>query len=428
MVKYFSLRDVSYHPSTAGVRIIAETDIQCRLYCRLTSKEPWIHRRPVQRRGMWLNDDVRFCFVSFEDNVQYEPGETFIHTFWKPNWPPCITKWFYFYAFVTDQYAISTSPIFHYHNDGIDPVPTPPVLKTYTSIEPQFFSPSSSGTWIQQDASKIVDDKAIAIVIQIVNRDVGTEAAVGCRINGDVVTTPSRMKRSSQVWSICGLDSLKLFEVYSSIHDYTDFWVMGYLDTKFEMLSQGINIFNSIFDSWQQYNIHTYKPDAVAAIFNIGFVGTQSPWYGYRMRGSTDNRTQNSYQSWAIVGLDDSGYCEFYFKTWFGSSPLLYLVGYVLGGITKHQNALQIPTPSLNIWDQKLVKNLTAYPCLSVIEYDSDQATVLGGCQKGYSRIDEKHTPTRKSQIFVHPTHFGYSNFYRSHANQKWWLSSEFES
>jgi len=75
---------------------------------------------------MWLNDDVRFCFTVFEDNEQYEAGDTLVHTFWKTAWPVCTTKWSYYFASVGGVFAVSTSPYFEYHNDGIDPVPVPP--------------------------------------------------------------------------------------------------------------------------------------------------------------------------------------------------------------------------------------------------------------------------------------------------------------
>ncbi|MBU2072712.1 MAG: hypothetical protein KKA68_20965 [Gammaproteobacteria bacterium] len=75
---------------------------------------------------MWLNDDVRFCFTVFEDNEQYETGDTLIHTFWKTSWDVCTTKWCYFFASISGLFSVSTSPIFEYHNDGVDPVPVPP--------------------------------------------------------------------------------------------------------------------------------------------------------------------------------------------------------------------------------------------------------------------------------------------------------------
>lgn len=120
---HFSVRDIDFHPSITGVRIRVTTDVPCHLYVRLSYKPPWIHKKPSYRRGIWLNDDVRFCFTVFEDNEQNEWGSTTTHTFWKENWGPCRTKWLYLWAMVSGVACVSTSPLFKYHNTGIDPVP-----------------------------------------------------------------------------------------------------------------------------------------------------------------------------------------------------------------------------------------------------------------------------------------------------------------
>lgn len=112
---HFSVRDVTFIPTAEGLYITVETDIPVHLFLRLTTRQPWVHKKPVLRRGMWLNDDVRFCFTVFEDNEQDEAGDTTMHTFWKTDWPPCTTKWFYFWGQVAAEVCLSTSPIFKYH-------------------------------------------------------------------------------------------------------------------------------------------------------------------------------------------------------------------------------------------------------------------------------------------------------------------------
>lgn len=123
MSVHFSIRDVQFHPSTEGVRILVTTDIPCHLYCRLSLKEPWIHKTAELRRGVQFATDVRFCFTVFEDNEQMEWGDTKVHTWWKPDWPVCTTKWFYFWGRIQAEVSVSTGPFFKYHNDGVEPVP-----------------------------------------------------------------------------------------------------------------------------------------------------------------------------------------------------------------------------------------------------------------------------------------------------------------
>ncbi len=147
---HISIRDISFHASTEGVRIIAVTDIPCHLYCRLTSEEPWIHKKPSLRRGVQFAEDVRFCFTVFEDNDQNEWGDTLEHTWWKPDWPVCTTKWFYFWGYVAGKVAVSSSAFFKYHNDGVSPVPPwvlifhepwPPVLAPPFDFEQLYLEP-----------------------------------------------------------------------------------------------------------------------------------------------------------------------------------------------------------------------------------------------------------------------------------------------
>lgn len=125
MPNHFSVRDVVFTPTDTGVKVVVETDVPCRLICRQTDTVPQIHKKPVLRRGEWLNDDVRFCFVAYSDHEQEEAGDTLIHTFIKEPWTPCTTKWLYFWATIAGEVCVSTSAIFKYHNDWVAPPPVP---------------------------------------------------------------------------------------------------------------------------------------------------------------------------------------------------------------------------------------------------------------------------------------------------------------
>jgi len=129
---HFSVRDVTFTPTDTGVEVVVKTDVPCRLICRQTSTVPQIHKKPVLRRGEWLADDVRFCFVVYTDHEQEEPGDTLIHTFIKEPWAPCTTKWMYFWATIAGEVCVSTSAIFTHHN----PVPIPGHYHPYTIWAP----------------------------------------------------------------------------------------------------------------------------------------------------------------------------------------------------------------------------------------------------------------------------------------------------
>lgn len=150
MQPHFSVRDVIYTPSEDSVKIVVETDVPCYLICRQTSEAPRIHKKPVLRRGEWLADDVRFCFVVFQDHYQEEAEEGLIHTFIKPDWPPCTTRWLYFWATINGEPCASTSAIFQYHNTYEVP-PLPELTRyAYNRLFTQYgsFIARSAGTGI----------------------------------------------------------------------------------------------------------------------------------------------------------------------------------------------------------------------------------------------------------------------------------------
>lgn len=142
----FSVRDVTYTPFPDGVKVVAVTDIPCTLMLRLSEALPRIHKKAVTRRGLRIADDVRFCFTVYEDNPQLEEYDSIIHTWWKPNWPWCKTKHFYFWGSVGPVISASTTCFFTYHSPGyqsklkffekwtLAPVPPPTFVIKY--IEP----------------------------------------------------------------------------------------------------------------------------------------------------------------------------------------------------------------------------------------------------------------------------------------------------
>jgi len=112
---------LEYVPISDGYKIIFTTDNECHLYMRWTLIVPQQHIIPRYRRGVWLFDDKRFCFVAYHENEQEEIGDTLIHTFIKENWPVCQTRWFYFIGTKNGEQSPSTSPIFKKHRYEVPP-------------------------------------------------------------------------------------------------------------------------------------------------------------------------------------------------------------------------------------------------------------------------------------------------------------------
>ena len=106
---------LQYTPIPDGYKIFFTTDNPCHLFMRWTLVPPQQHKIPRLRRGVYLFDDKRFCFVAWHENEQQEAGDTLVHTFIKTAWPVCQTRYFYFVGTRAAEQQPSTSPIFTKH-------------------------------------------------------------------------------------------------------------------------------------------------------------------------------------------------------------------------------------------------------------------------------------------------------------------------
>lgn len=121
MPPHISYRNTTHATQGNANVITATTDRTSHLWLRWTLLQPWVHKRPVLRRGLWLNDDVRFCFDVYQDLEQSEPGDTLTHTF---IFHPCVPNLhfhYYLWGYVAEILSPSTSPIFQYHGDPVCP-------------------------------------------------------------------------------------------------------------------------------------------------------------------------------------------------------------------------------------------------------------------------------------------------------------------
>lgn len=108
-----------------GFSIVLTTDIACHMWLRHTLTPPRKHSIPVVQRGAVVAYDARFCFVTYEDLEQNEPGDTLTHTFTWLGWKTCEVRYFYFWAEVSGSPAPSTTAIFSKHYTA----PPPPALE-----------------------------------------------------------------------------------------------------------------------------------------------------------------------------------------------------------------------------------------------------------------------------------------------------------
>jgi len=100
------------------VTIVLTTNVPCHLWMYWTTKQPWVHRVSGLHRGLTVPWDSYWCFAVWTKNEQHEEGDTYIHTFIKPDWKYCETRWFCFRGTIADLLSPSDSAIFRKHYDG----------------------------------------------------------------------------------------------------------------------------------------------------------------------------------------------------------------------------------------------------------------------------------------------------------------------
>lgn len=428
MTCHISFRDIDFSPSETGVRIRVYTDVPCHLYCRLTTEKPEIHKIPVFRRGIFIQDDIRICFVVYEDNDQYEAGDTLIHTWYKTNWDVCVTKYMYFWGSINGEVCVSTSPIFDYHNTGESPVPVPRVLDRYTSLEPQYVNVTASNVWQTIDISHLVDENATGVIIQFVN-DYTLEVNIGLRKSSlSALSYPSRMRRSACCWGFVGLTTSKTFDLYSGRHYSVRPYIMGYTNNKWVFFDEAIALPWSHSIMEQQWDFSGDYPDMTLALLDIGVKAHDLPRMGFFTDGCTTWTFGETYHCFAAIPPSDAGKVGFYVDPWPPGVPYLRLVGYTTMDIFKHVDPPIIGLGIGTSWQIKGMKSLSTNPVLCGIKYDSTLFNLDAGVQKGYSRITESPDFAKEVWMTPHPNPAGQGNFMRTNGVQNYRLCWEMET
>lgn len=307
MAYYFSLRDITFHASTKGVRITAVTDVPCHLYCRLSTKRPWIHKKPSFRRGIQIAEDVRFCFTVYEDNEQFESGDTINHTWWKPDWPVCTTKYLYLWGTISAQACVSTSPLFNYHNDGLEPIPPPEAMYQLNAIDPQFYTFAGGPTWSLADLSRDIPEDATGALLQLYNRDVGEEQPLALRKPGANYDHFVDMMRDGAIWAIVGLDQERRFEYRFGRPGYLYGYLMGYTGRDVVFPDDPIDIKPTVSDAYQTFDIKSTWPEAILILTDMGSFQAFNNYHSIRPEGSTKEVYRGAFRMFPFCGVPPSG-------------------------------------------------------------------------------------------------------------------------
>ena len=422
----FSVRDVTFTNTVDGVHIVVETDIPCRLSCRLTFEEPWIHSQPRLKRGLWLSDDVRFCFTVFEDNIQYEPGNTTTHTFWKTDWEVCTTKWCYFWATVDGVAAVSTSPIFEYHRTAVSPIPVPDILYTINSITPERIDGTGINTWVTHSLAGIVSPQATGICGIAVNSDAGQPRNFGIRIKDGSNFSTGSIKQKGMTGFISGLNDDLEFDLFVGFPGTVYIYVMGYF-------GRNVHFFNAVRDFhpptsnvWTDIDTSPYAPGAQACLWSCGTGGSSAGGWKMRVKGSTDDRWNGGWHTYPCLGRDADGLNQVMVTPFGLTRSTTHLIGYIDSYFEKHVNSPNITPGPIGAWTQQSAESIVSDPPWVVIQEAGGSGATLYGLRKSRTWFDEKRQTGGGEWLLVHPDPDGYVDIWKGNPLVGFFLHGEF--
>lgn len=422
MACFISFRDISFWPSTEGVRVIVTTDVPSHIWVRVTSVKPRIHKKTSIIRGLPLLDDVRFCFDVFDDFEQTEDGDTLEHTFWLKDWPVCTVKWLYLWGSRAGVVCVSTSVPFHYHNDGVSPVTPPRVLRAFTTVEPNLVSYGTPNSWWTYDLKGFVDENASGILLHWRHTSGALWSIINARMKGAGGYHGGISRLGGQSWLICGLDADKQFELRTSVVNTGEFWLMGYFNQNAHFLDLAIERVPTPA-GWTTIDWSDVLPaNAIAGIFHVGNTSSTVDEYGVRPVGSTrDTRVLGIFNT-AIIKLNgiqvDYGKLSAGVEGRFRNS----CIGYLTAGYTGETEGIELAVPADATWRDITCVQHYPHPQLLIIEWAAAAALNTMGARKWESNHSYSETGVGHSWPSVHPHDPGKAQLHRMVADDHYYL------
>ena len=391
--------------TTDGVRLVVTTDVHCHIYCRLTLQPPRMHKKPSYRRGIWLNDDIRFCFTVFTDYEQSESGDTLIHTFWLGDWPYCTTKFFYFWGMQSTLVCESTSPIFEYHNDGVSPIPVPDKMLQLNSIDPQFWTLGLSAVWNTHDFSRDVPEDATGVILQIRNLNAGNDCWVGFRKPGCTYEVVTDMQRSGTLWLLVGLDSDHKIEYKFEGAGSLGLYLMGYTGRDVVFPDTPIDIKPAVDNVYSTIDIHTEWPDAKLILTDLGSLQAWNNYHSIRPAGSVKELYGGSFHCFPFCAVSAGGQIETKIYNRSGVSTKWLAYAYITKDCTTSIDGIDLTGFTANDWKTLNVGTLSTSIRWAFLEYKHPYSTSLVSARKQFSYYDYTGFNNNHGYMIVHVNH-----------------------
>ena len=134
--------------------------------------------------------------------------------------------------------------------------------------------------------------------------------------------------------------------------------------------TEPITMVPSGFANWVEMDFSSYIPANATGV--VLEVNANAKDCGFRKKGSTDNRVEDTFHNWLMIGVDANGIAEVYLED---NTVGLFLVGYTDSNWTFKTNADDISLDAFSAWTDIDVTAITSTDCTGVIV----EAECIGG-------------------------------------------------
>jgi len=252
-----------------------------------------------------------------------------------------------------------------------------PSVAAVTYLTPSEITPGTASSWVDVDVSASVPSGATGVILHINNSIASGDYALGFRKNGSTDNRTNNLQEYLHMWTVIGVDSSRILEMYIGNTTYIDIYLVGYFTSEAVFFTNATDKSFSTYNTWIDIDISsdTGSDTAIGAFIETIETGNGFRYYGFRKNGSTDNLTGGATDVrshvMGIAGTDGSEIFEGYAET---NTVDFFLTGYMTAGAVFYTNATDVSPGSTTTWTDFSAlpsgANGGIYQTLGIITYD----------------------------------------------------------
>lgn len=417
-----SFRTIEFKPSTNLVRVVVTTDIDCIVFCRVSSNQPQVHLHSTIIRGLPVRENPYFCFTAYQDFSQYELTEGKTHTFWVTDWPVCTIRWLYFWGMVGSEICISTSASFKWHNDGVGPVPPPEQMKVLNAIDPEYFPILGDGAYHFLDLSFACPQGSTGALIIVKNLDSSLTTGIAIRQPGDITDPYSDLNYLNSNHLICGFDSLRRIEVKVQNTKTVGLWVMAYTGPQVIFPTTHIDIKPTSSLNFKDFDIKSSWPSAQLILTRLWASNNYYTGHSIRPLGSSRLSESGRYQVHPFCQIPPGGNIQTRLNYYSSANQYWEAYAYIKEDIISDSSGVSIPVVPSQTFAKKLVNQLYSHPYFVFLEYNSSTEGGAIAARKDNSYFAFTGSGELHNWCIVHANETAYINLTASGTGAACWL------